>query len=67
MNKKLKILDLLTLIRKKTKYILRDIQLYRLRNPKGSGYEFKAIKKEDYNTDIFFRKHSKAIFYVCHS
>ena len=67
-NKKHKIADLLTLLRRKTKYTVKDFQLYRVKyNKNFHCYEFNKVDINNLNQDIFGRTLGNSqTFYICH-
>ena len=59
-DKKAKICDLITQVRKKAKYGIKDLNIYRLRwNQKTSNYGFKLVTASTYNNDMFAPKGPK--------
>ena len=70
-EKKEKIVDMLTKLRKKKKLsMIKDLNLYRVRyDYKARCYIYSLIPPEDYTTDIFFGSKNKtsAIFFLCNN
>lgn len=56
LGKKSTYIDLLTMIRKKTSYLPKDIHLFKVRyNKKHVEYSFERIEKENYSSDMFIK------------
>ena len=54
----------MTKIRKKTKYSIKDLAIYRLRYLNGYGYNWVLINQQNYSNEIFQKNNNTATFFV---
>ena len=66
MNRKAKVVDLLTLIRRKTKYPAKDLLIYKISLNDKNRFNFNLMDKNSLNKEVHQKNYRPIMYYVCH-
>lgn len=66
MSRKSKVIDLLTLIRRKTKYAVKDLLIYKISVGNENRFNFSQIDNNNSNKELHTKNFRPVMYYVCH-